>query len=68
MLMTDRYWSEATKMRNSALRPTCAPKRLHQEQDDWSVHRCPSGLERSDKNWNNNRPTWPCDRAVLNPS
>ena len=23
------------------------------------------GLERSDKN---NRPTWPCDRAVLNPS
>jgi hypothetical protein len=55
----ERQWG------NSALRPTCAPKRLHQEQKDLKRSLVSSGLERSDKN---NRPAWPCDRAVLNPS
>jgi hypothetical protein len=34
---------------NSALRPTCAPKRKHQEQKDLKWLWIYSGLERSDK-------------------
>jgi hypothetical protein len=36
-------------MRDSALRPTCAPKREHQEQKDLKLMWICSGLERSDK-------------------
>jgi hypothetical protein len=55
----------ATKSGHFALRPTCVPKREHQEQKDLKRSLPHSGVERSDKE---NRPTWPCDRAVLNPS
>ena len=47
-------------------RPTSAPNRAHQEHKNLKRSLLSSGVERSDKN--NDRPTWPCDRAVLNPS
>ena len=43
------------------------PSRLCQAQENIQRKMIDSGLERSDKK-EENRPTWPCDRAVLNPS
>jgi len=41
-------WSEATKCGNFALRPTCVPKREHQEQKDLKRSLPHSGVERSE--------------------
>src|SRR5258708_1918009 len=59
-------WSAATTRELTAVRPTCAPNRVHQEQKDHKRSLTWSGLERSDIKKKTLRYTFQCAKRPLN--